>query len=111
MNIIVIILMFGLLVFVHEFGHFLFAKLNHIGVAEFSIGMGPAVAKWGQGETRYYLRALPIGGYVMMEGMNEDSRQGKCISKEKHFSQTFRFTGRPFFQFPSGFLFVHNYLS
>ena len=113
MNIIVIILMFGLLVFVHEFGHFLFAKLNHIGVAEFSIGMGPAVAKWGQGETRYYLRALPIGGYVMMEGMNEDSDKANAFQKKSILARLSVLLAGPFFNFLLAFflsiIICHNY--
>lgn len=72
MNLIAIILMFGVIVFVHEFGHFLFAKLNHVGVEEFSIGMGPAIAKWRKKETAYAIRCLPIGGYCIMKGMADE---------------------------------------
>ena len=50
LKVLVIILMFGIIVFVHEFGHFLFAKLNKIKVNEFAIGMGPAIAKWKKKE-------------------------------------------------------------
>ena len=45
-NIIAIILTFGIIVFVHEFGHFIFAKMNHIKVNEFAVGMGPKIASW-----------------------------------------------------------------
>ena len=48
MKIVYFVLMFGIIVFVHEFGHFIFAKLNKVKVNEFSIGMGPAIAKWGK---------------------------------------------------------------
>ena len=71
--IIVAILMFGLLIAVHEFGHFITAKWFHIRVNEFSIGMGPAVFKRQKGETLYSLRVLPLGGYCAMEGEDGDS--------------------------------------
>ena len=57
------ILVFGVLIAVHEFGHFITAKLCGVKVNEFSIGMGPAVWTREKGETLYALRALPIGGY------------------------------------------------
>ena len=71
--IIVAIIMFGLLIAVHEFGHFFTAKLFGIRVNEFSIGMGPAILKKEKGETLYSLRILPVGGYCAMEGEDEDS--------------------------------------
>ena len=66
--IIIAILMFGVLIAVHEFGHFITAKLLGVRVNEFSIGMGPKL--WGRqkGETAYSLRLLPIGGYCALEG-------------------------------------------
>ena len=69
--IIVAILMFGLLIAVHEFGHFITAKLLGVRVNEFAIGMGPALIKRQKGETLYALRALPIGGYCALEGEDE----------------------------------------
>lgn len=71
MGIIIAILIFGLIVTVHEFGHFICAKLSGIKVLEFSVGMGPKFLQKKKGETKYSLRALPIGGYCAMEG--EDS--------------------------------------
>lgn len=59
--ILVAILMFGVLIAVHEFGHFITAKLFGIRVNEFSIGMGPALFKREKGETLYSIRLLPIG--------------------------------------------------
>ncbi len=64
-------LLFGALVAVHEFGHFITAKLSGVRVNEFSIGMGPALIKKQFGETLYSLRVLPFGGFCAMEG--EDS--------------------------------------
>ena len=58
------------LVLVHELGHYLFAKLFNVYVFEFSIGMGPLLWQTKKGETKYSIRAFPIGGYVMMAGEN-----------------------------------------
>lgn len=66
------ILVFGVIVIVHEFGHFYFAKKSGILVREFAIGMGPKLFQTHRNETTYTLRALPIGGYVMMAGYEED---------------------------------------
>ena len=69
------ILLFGILIIVHELGHFLTARLFHVTIREFSIGMGPKLV-WGQSKksgTLYALRALPIGGYVSMLGEDEAS--------------------------------------
>ncbi len=69
--ILVAILMFGLLIALHEFGHFAAAKLCGVRVNEFSIGMGPLLFHRQRGETEYSLRALPIGGFCAMEGEEE----------------------------------------
>ena len=67
------IIVFLLVVLLHEFGHFSVAKLVGIKVNEFSVGMGPKIFQKTKGETKYSLRALPIGGYVAMEGEDEES--------------------------------------
>ena len=62
-------LVIGFLTFIHEFGHFFFARLFKVPVIEFAIGMGPKIYSWkGKYGTQYALRALPIGGFVQMEG-------------------------------------------
>lgn len=66
------IFVFGIIVIVHEFGHFYFAKKSGILVREFAIGMGPKIFQVHKNETTYTLRALPIGGYVMMAGYEDD---------------------------------------
>lgn len=68
MTIIMFILIFGVIVMTHEFGHFLLAKMNGIGVVEFSIGMGPKIIRFSKNNTEYSLRLLPIGGACMFEG-------------------------------------------
>lgn len=72
-NILVIILVFGIIIMIHELGHFLMCKLTGVGVTEFSIGMGPCIFKRKRGETQYSIRCLPIGGYCMMLGEDEDN--------------------------------------
>ncbi len=78
MTLIYMILMLGIIVSIHEFGHFLFAKKAGIYVYEFSIGMGPRIFKFNRknDETEYSIRLLPIGGYVQMagEGLEEDEQ-------------------------------------
>jgi len=66
------ILVLGLLIFVHELGHFLFAKLFGVRVLKFSLGFGPRVAGKVIGETEYVISAFPLGGYVKMFGENPD---------------------------------------
>jgi len=73
MNIVYTLIILCVLVLVHEFGHFAVAKLNGIYVEEFAIGMGPKLFSWGKGETKYSIRALPIGGFVKMVGEDEAS--------------------------------------
>ncbi len=74
MTIIYFVLIFGLVVVAHEFGHFLLAKANGIHVIEFAVGMGPKLLHFKKGETEYCLRLLPIGGACIFE--NEDELGG-----------------------------------
>ena len=78
------ILVFGVLIAIHEFGHFITAKLCGVKVNEFSIGMGPAIWTREKGETLYALRALPIGGYCAMEGEDEDSDDERAFRRAAH---------------------------
>ena len=73
LSILFAILIFSFLIFIHEFGHFITAKLSGVQVNEFSMFMGPALWKKQIGETLYSIRCLPIGGYCAMEGENGDS--------------------------------------
>jgi regulator of sigma E protease len=76
------IIIFTLMVFSHEFGHFFAAKKSGVTVEEFSIGMGPKIMSWGRKGTRYSLRVFPIGGYVKMLGEEEKAKgEGAYYSK------------------------------
>ena len=68
MTILLFIVVFGVVVISHEFGHFLIARVNGIHVVEFMIGMGPKLISWGKKDTIYSIRLLPIGGACMFEG-------------------------------------------
>ncbi len=82
MGIILAILVFGIIVFIHELGHFLLAKANKIRVDEFSLGMGPRLVSFVKGETRYSLKLLPLGGSCMMgEDDVDDMSEGSFNSK------------------------------
>ena len=78
--IIAAILIFGVLIAVHELGHFLAAKACGVRVNEFSIGMGPALYHRKKGDTEYSIRILPIGGYCAMEGEDEDSSDPHALN-------------------------------
>lgn len=75
------ILIFGLLIFVHEMGHFIAAKAFGVKVHEFALGMGPAILKKQGKETLYAWRLIPIGGYVKMEGEDEQSEDERSFGK------------------------------
>lgn len=80
MTIIYAILIFCLLIFVHELGHFVVAKACGVKVNEFAVGMGPAIFKKQRGETLYAVRVFPIGGYCAMEGEDEESDEPRAFN-------------------------------
>lgn len=71
LKILAALFIFGIIIMVHEWGHFLVAKWMKVRVNEFAIGMGPKLVSWGKGETRYSLRLFPIGGFCAMEGEDD----------------------------------------
>lgn len=80
--VIIAVLLFGLIIFVHEFGHFFTAKLSGIKVNEFAIGMGPKIFSKKGKETQYTLRLLPIGGFCSMEGEDESSDDKRAFGNK-----------------------------
>ena len=78
-TVLITLLVFGVIIMIHEMGHFVAAKLFGIKVNEFSLGMGPSFFRYTRGETDYRLRLLPIGGFVAMEGENEDSGDDRAF--------------------------------
>ena len=75
MNIILIILVFGVIIFFHELGHFIVAKINHISVIEFSMGLGPKLFSFTKKDTQYSLRLIPLGGYCMLLSEGEEGHE------------------------------------
>lgn len=76
------VFLFGILIAIHEFGHFAFAKIFDVKVNEFSLGMGPKLISKKFGETAYSLRLFPIGGFVSMEGEDEESADDRAFNKK-----------------------------
>ena len=75
---VAIVLFLGLII-IHEFGHFIAAKLLGVRVNEFAVGFGPKLIKWGKGETKYAVNLIPLGGYCAMEGEDEASTDERAF--------------------------------
>ena len=90
MGFVITILMLNVIIFVHEFGHLIFAKLAKIGVLEFSLGMGPKLFGLKFKSTDYNFRLLPVGGFVKLAGMDESDDK----IDEKYFFQNASFLNR-----------------
>lgn len=90
------VFVFGVVIAIHEFGHFALAKLSGIQVNEFSIGMGPALLKKVWHGTQYSLRLLPIGGYVAMEGEDSPESQQDAGAEDAPLIPPEMRTGKPF---------------
>ncbi len=80
--IVIAVLVFGVIIIIHEAGHFTAAKLCGVKVNEFSLGMGPRLFGFGRGETKYSVRLLPIGGYVSMEGEDSESVDPRAFGQK-----------------------------
>ena len=104
MVIIFAILIFGFLIFVHELGHFVTAKKFGVKIHEFALGMGPAIFKKQKGEILYSVRALPIGGYVKMEGEDGESDDERSFGKLPAIKKIIVLFAGAFMNFISGFL-------
>jgi len=85
MIIIYAAVLLGILIFVHEFGHFLFAKLLGVKVLKFSLGFGPKIIGRKFGDTEYLLSAVPLGGYVKMLGQSDTPQEEEEIPEEEKF--------------------------
>ncbi len=104
MGIVIALIIFGLIVTVHEFGHFICAKLSGINVLEFSVGMGPKIIQKKKGETMYSLRALPVGGYCAMEGEDSDTEDERSFRKAKLWKRMIVLAAGAFMNFVLGFV-------
>lgn len=104
--ILVAILVFGVLIAVHEFGHFITAKLCGVKVNEFSIGMGPELWSRKKGETQYSLRVIPVGGYCAMEGEDEDTGDERSLSHQNFWKKLLILSAGSLMNFLTGLLIV-----
>ena len=86
-----LMVLLGVLIFIHELGHFLVAKWLGIKVERFSLGFGPIIYRWGNGETEYALSSIPLGGYVKMYGENPGEITDAALEKRS-------FSARPAWQ-------------
>ena len=107
--IIIAILVFGVLIVSHEFGHFFIAKKNGIFVEEFSIGMGPKLISKQIGETVYSLRAVPFGGFCKMLGEDESSADERAFINKSPLARMAVVAAGPFMNFIVAFIFVFGY--
>ena len=102
MTIIFAILIFSFLIFIHELGHFITAKLSGIQVNEFSLFMGPAIFKKQVGETLYSLRCIPFGGYCAMEGEDTDTDNPRSFQKAAWWKRLIILVAGSFMNFVTG---------
>lgn len=102
--IVIAILMFGLLIAVHEFGHFITAKLLGVKVNEFDIGMGPRLLHRKKGETEYTLRLFPVGGFCAMEGEEGESDDPRAFTNKSAWRRFIILVAGAFMNFVTGVL-------
>ncbi len=100
------VLLYGVLIFVHELGHFLSAKAFGVRVNEFSIGMGPCLLKKQGKETQYSLRAFPLGGFCAMDGEDGESDDPRGLNRQGFFKKFIIFVAGVIMTFIVGFLIV-----
>ena len=106
MYILLAVIAFGVLIAIHELGHFVAAKAFNVKVLEFSIGMGPRLLKKQKGETLYSLRALPLGGSCVMEGEDEEVEDPRSFTAQKPWKRFIILFAGSFMNFILGALIV-----
>ena len=106
MYILLAILIFGLLIFVHELGHFIAAKVLGVKVNEFAICMGPPIVQKKFGETTYSLRSIPIGGFCAMEGEDEASDNPRAFTSARWWKRLIILVAGSFMNFLAGFIII-----
>ena len=104
MSVVFAIIIFSLLIFVHELGHFVAAKLSGVQVNEFSMFMGPAIWKKQIGDTQYSLRCIPFGGYCAMEGEDSDTDNPHSFQKAAWWKRLIILGAGAFMNFVTGLL-------
>ena len=103
LSIVIAVIALGLLVLIHEGGHFLAARICKVSVLKFSIGFGPRIFSFVKGETEYALSLIPLGGYVKMKGENPDQNE---IHGDQDEFQSKKWYQRAFIAFAGPFSFI-----
>ncbi len=104
MSIILSLIVFSVLVLIHEFGHFLLAKKNGIGVTEFSLGMGPRIVSFTRKETKYSWKLIPFGGSCMMVGEDDDDNSSNSFNSKSVWARISVIAAGPIFNFILAFV-------
>lgn len=104
MKIVIAIVIFSLIILIHELGHFLLAKKNGICVLEFSLGLGPKLVGFQKGETFYCIKALPFGGECRMLGEDDDEDAENAFGKKSAWARISVVAAGPIFNFLLAFL-------
>lgn len=104
MKIIVALLIFCLIIIIHELGHFTFAKLNGIYVEEFTLGLGPTLVGFQKGETKYEIKLLPFGGSCVMRGEDEESSDPRAFNNKSVLARISVVAAGPIFNFILAFV-------
>lgn len=99
MNIIVALIIFSVIIIIHELGHFLLAKLNGVCVEEFTLGLGPTLVGFKKGETKYCLKLLPFGGSCVMLGEDEASDDERAFQNKNVWQRISIVVAGPVFNF------------
>lgn len=111
MSIVIALLILSVIVIIHEFGHFLLAKANGIGVTEFAVGMGPILLQTKKGETVYCLKLLPFGGSCMMVGEDADCDDEKAFNNKSVWARISVIAAGPVFNFILAFILAVSILA
>ena len=106
LGIIVALIVFSIIILFHEFGHFLLAKKNGVGVTEFALGMGPILFSFKRGETVYALKALPLGGSCSMVGEDTDETGDNSFNSKGVWQRFSVIAAGPVFNFILAFVFA-----
>lgn len=104
--VVVALVLFLLVIMIHEFGHFIFAKSFGVKVNEFAVGMGPKLFSKKKGETTYSFRMLPIGGFCAMEGEDENSNDERALNNKKVWQRIIIVVAGALFNIILGFIFM-----
>lgn len=104
LTVVIAIVVFMMIIMIHEFGHFVAAKSSGVLVHEFSIGFGPKLFKKKKGDTEYSLRLFPIGGFVKLEGEDEKSDDPRALSNKPAYKKLIVMAAGAVFNIITGFI-------